>query len=157
MLRADPSVRVASRAHKMSKSRGNVVNPDDVVTMYGADSLRLYEMFMGPIRDTKVCFSTLRPAQACMHRSGCRPKLSRSVVAHGVLGVEHEVCGGRAQVPGARLQARHSRQVDRGRAVTGTAAPAACHHQAGEGGSLLLQLRVPACPARIMMVLLHRR
>ena len=38
----------------MSKSRGNVVNPDDVVTMYGADSLRLYEMFMGPLRDTKV-------------------------------------------------------------------------------------------------------
>ncbi len=54
VLRADPAVRVASRAHKMSKSRGNVVNPDDVVAMYGADSLRLYEMFMGPIRDTKV-------------------------------------------------------------------------------------------------------
>ena len=54
MLRADPGVRVSSRAHKMSKSRGNVVNPDDVVTMYGADSLRLYEMFMGPLRDTKV-------------------------------------------------------------------------------------------------------
>ena len=55
MLREQPSVRVSSRAHKMSKSRGNVVNPDDVVTMYGADSLRLYEMFMGPLRDTKVC------------------------------------------------------------------------------------------------------
>ena len=54
VLRSDPSVRVSSRAHKMSKSRGNVVNPDDVVTMYGADSLRLYEMFMGPIRETKV-------------------------------------------------------------------------------------------------------
>jgi hypothetical protein len=54
VLRGDPSVRVSSRAHKMSKSRGNVVNPDDVVTMYGADSLRLYEMFMGPLRDTKV-------------------------------------------------------------------------------------------------------
>jgi isoleucyl-tRNA synthetase len=38
----------------MSKSRGNVVNPDDVVAEYGADSLRLYEMFMGPLRDTKV-------------------------------------------------------------------------------------------------------
>ena len=34
---------------KMSKSRGNVVNPDDVVKDYGADSLRLYEMFMGPL------------------------------------------------------------------------------------------------------------
>ncbi len=34
---------------KMSKSRGNVVNPDDVVREYGADTLRLYEMFMGPL------------------------------------------------------------------------------------------------------------
>lgn len=34
---------------KMSKSRGNVINPDDVVAAYGADSLRLYEMFMGPL------------------------------------------------------------------------------------------------------------
>jgi leucyl-tRNA synthetase len=34
---------------KMSKSRGNVVNPDDVVRQYGADTLRLYEMFMGPL------------------------------------------------------------------------------------------------------------
>lgn len=59
VLRANPLIRVSSRAHKMSKSRGNVVNPDDVVTMYGADSLRLYEMFMGPIRDTKVCTLTL--------------------------------------------------------------------------------------------------
>lgn len=38
---------------KMSKSRGNVVNPDDVVRDYGADSLRLYEMFMGPLEQTK--------------------------------------------------------------------------------------------------------
>jgi leucyl-tRNA synthetase len=38
---------------KMSKSRGNVVNPDDVVEGYGADSLRLYEMFMGPLEQVK--------------------------------------------------------------------------------------------------------
>ncbi len=38
---------------KMSKSRGNVVNPDDVIREYGADSLRLYEMFMGPLEQTK--------------------------------------------------------------------------------------------------------
>ncbi len=37
----------------MSKSRGNVVNPDDVVKEYGADSLRLFEMFMGPLVDSK--------------------------------------------------------------------------------------------------------
>jgi leucyl-tRNA synthetase len=38
---------------KMSKSRGNVINPDHVVKEYGADSLRLYEMFMGPLEATK--------------------------------------------------------------------------------------------------------
>ena len=38
---------------KMSKSRGNVVNPDDVVKSHGADALRLYEMFMGPLEATK--------------------------------------------------------------------------------------------------------
>jgi leucyl-tRNA synthetase len=38
---------------KMSKSRGNVVNPDDVIREYGADSLRLYEMFMGPLEQVK--------------------------------------------------------------------------------------------------------
>ena len=38
---------------KMSKSKGNVINPDDVVKEFGADSLRLYEMFMGPLEDAK--------------------------------------------------------------------------------------------------------
>ncbi|RYD34458.1 MAG: leucine--tRNA ligase, partial [Verrucomicrobiaceae bacterium] len=38
---------------KMSKSVGNVVNPDDVIREYGADSLRLYEMFMGPLEQVK--------------------------------------------------------------------------------------------------------
>jgi leucyl-tRNA synthetase len=38
---------------KMSKSLGNVVNPDDIVRDYGADSLRLYEMFMGPLQQVK--------------------------------------------------------------------------------------------------------
>jgi leucyl-tRNA synthetase len=54
VLASDESVKVSARAHKMSKSRGNVVNPDDVVDEFGADSLRLYEMFMGPLRETKV-------------------------------------------------------------------------------------------------------
>lgn len=53
VLKDSPDIRLIARAHKMSKSRGNVVNPDDVVSEYGADSLRLYEMFMGPLRDSK--------------------------------------------------------------------------------------------------------
>ncbi|MEZ6099494.1 MAG: leucine--tRNA ligase [Pirellulaceae bacterium] len=53
VLRSDPSVRLDSRAHKMSKSRGNVINPDMIIEDYGADSLRLYEMFMGPLEQAK--------------------------------------------------------------------------------------------------------
>ena len=53
VLKSDESIRVESRAYKMSKSRGNVVNPDMVVTEYGADALRLYEMFMGPLEQSK--------------------------------------------------------------------------------------------------------
>lgn len=44
---------LSSREEKMSKSRLNVVNPDDVVAEFGADSLRLYEMFMGPLEAVK--------------------------------------------------------------------------------------------------------
>ena len=53
VLAGNPEVVVDSRAFKMSKSRGNVINPDRVVDDYGADSLRLYEMFMGPLEATK--------------------------------------------------------------------------------------------------------
>lgn len=45
--------KVEARAHKMSKSRGNVINPDHIIEEYGADSLRLYEMFMGPLEQVK--------------------------------------------------------------------------------------------------------
>ncbi|GMO53450.1 MAG: leucine--tRNA ligase [Termitinemataceae bacterium] len=38
---------------KMSKSRGNVINPDDIIKEYGADSMRIYEMFMGPLEVSK--------------------------------------------------------------------------------------------------------
>lgn len=47
---------LGSDGRKMSKSRGNVINPDDVVNKYGADTLRLYEMFMGPF-DQVVAWS----------------------------------------------------------------------------------------------------
>ncbi len=53
VLSSDKSIRIDSRAYKMSKSRGNVVNPDDIVKDFGADSLRLYEMFMGPLEQAK--------------------------------------------------------------------------------------------------------
>ncbi|UPA28359.1 MAG: leucine--tRNA ligase [Verrucomicrobiota bacterium] len=44
---------LGSDGSKMSKSRGNVINPDDIVQQYGADSLRLYEMFLGPLNAMK--------------------------------------------------------------------------------------------------------
>lgn len=50
VLKENPAIRLIARAYKMSKSKGNVINPEDVVAIYGADSLRLYEMFMGPLR-----------------------------------------------------------------------------------------------------------
>ena len=53
VLTDDPAIRIDARAHKMSKSRENVINPDDVINEYGADSLRLYEMFMGPLEAVK--------------------------------------------------------------------------------------------------------
>ena len=44
---------LGTNGEKMSKSKGNVINPDDMVKQYGADSLRIYEMFMGPLDATK--------------------------------------------------------------------------------------------------------
>ncbi len=46
-------IQIDARAYKMSKSRGNVINPDDIVKSYGSDALRLYEMFMGPLEQVK--------------------------------------------------------------------------------------------------------
>ena len=53
VLKAQPEITIDARAHKMSKARGNVVNPDAIVKQFGADALRLYEMFMGPLEATK--------------------------------------------------------------------------------------------------------
>ncbi len=48
MKRTSHGMILAAGGEKMSKSKGNVVNPDDIVNRYGADTLRVYEMFMGP-------------------------------------------------------------------------------------------------------------
>ena len=53
VLKSDKSIKVDARSYKMSKSRGNVVNPDEIIANYGADSLRMYEMFLGPLEDQK--------------------------------------------------------------------------------------------------------
>jgi leucyl-tRNA synthetase len=52
-LVANAAIRVDARSFKMSKSRGNVVNPDEIVADYGADTFRLYEMYMGPLEAQK--------------------------------------------------------------------------------------------------------
>jgi leucyl-tRNA synthetase len=52
-LKTHPEIKVDARSFKMSKSRGNVINPDDILVEYGADAFRLYEMFMGPLEMVK--------------------------------------------------------------------------------------------------------
>jgi leucyl-tRNA synthetase len=57
MKRTSHGMILAEGGEKMSKSKGNTVNPDDIIKNYGADTLRLYEMFMGPF-DQSVAWST---------------------------------------------------------------------------------------------------
>jgi len=53
VLGENPAITVDARSFKMSKSRGNVVNPDAIIKTHGADALRVYEMFMGPLEAVK--------------------------------------------------------------------------------------------------------
>ena len=52
-LEDDGSFKVGREIEKMSKSKYNVVNPDDICSQYGADTLRMYEMFLGPLEQAK--------------------------------------------------------------------------------------------------------
>ncbi len=52
VLKSNPDIRLQAKAFKMSKSRGNVVSPESVIDRYGADSLRLFEMFLGPLEQS---------------------------------------------------------------------------------------------------------
>ena len=71
---------------KMSKSRGNVINPDDVVKEYGADSFRLYEMFMGPLEKSKPwntkglhgCYRFLTKVWRLFHENSKKIKINCS-------------------------------------------------------------------------------
>ncbi|HEX3357050.1 MAG TPA: leucine--tRNA ligase [Tepidisphaeraceae bacterium] len=53
VLSSNPAIRVDARSFKMSKSRGNVANPDEIIRDYGADAARLYVMYMGPLEQQK--------------------------------------------------------------------------------------------------------
>jgi leucyl-tRNA synthetase len=52
-IATDGKIKLRTQVEKMSKSKFNVVNPDDISDQYGADTLRLYEMFLGPLEDSK--------------------------------------------------------------------------------------------------------
>ncbi len=85
---AEQGVYVVPVAEKMSKARGNVVNPDDVVAEFGADSLRLYEMFMGPLEQTKPWQTS--GIQGCRRFLDRVEALARRPLDEGELGAETE-------------------------------------------------------------------
>lgn len=78
---------------QMSKSRGNVINPDDVVNEFGADALRLYEMFMGPLEAVKP-WQTSQLAGVVRFRDRVMALLDRKISSAeptgGVLGDMHK-------------------------------------------------------------------
>jgi leucyl-tRNA synthetase len=68
---------------KMSKSRGNVINPDTIIKQYGADTLRIYEMFMGPFEqmipwDTKGVIGSYRFVEKVYNLAGKKPAVKTS-------------------------------------------------------------------------------
>ena len=64
---------------KMSKSRGNVVNPDDILKEFGADAFRLYEMFMGPLQDAEAVEHAGRGRRVQISRPRLAPVCGRKI------------------------------------------------------------------------------
>ncbi|MDR1786893.1 MAG: leucine--tRNA ligase [Treponema sp.] len=101
---------------KMSKSRGNVINPDDIVRTYGADSMRVYEMFMGPLEVSKPWMTAgLVGVQRFLERvwaisekveSGGRGALGESGVGSGE-SQEDAASDSKSQVPSPQLKLLH--------------------------------------------------
>ena len=149
VLRADGTVRVTSRAHKMSKSRGNVVNPDDIVAEYGADSLRLYEMFMGPLEQVKPWNTRSVDGVHRFLARAWRLLLDQAPGSESGAGSFGEVTGLAARVTGdagaraaARAPRRH-REGDRRRR-----GPALQHGHLGADGAAQRDVQVGDGPAR---------
>jgi hypothetical protein len=87
---------------KMSKSRGNVVNPDHVIREYGADALRLYEMFMGPLEAVKPW--SMRGVEGVYRWQAARPGRGRAR-CRPVDGAGGRQGGGRCAGPSGRQDA----------------------------------------------------
>jgi leucyl-tRNA synthetase len=78
--RTSHGIILAEDGEKMSKSRGNVVNPDKIIDDFGADTLRMYEMFMGPF-DQTVSWSTdgiVGPRRFLEKCGACRKSLLKA-------------------------------------------------------------------------------